>query len=590
MDFYTTRIQLYKAQLKKLRKTYNTISLFRLLAAVGLLFCVYFSFVQQNRLPYMLGAIVFLVLFIILMYYHSAISQKRRQAEALVQINRDELQYLEQGVAVFDDGAEYTDPNHSYSYDLDIFGRNSLFHSINRTETYKGKGRLAQMLLSQLNAVDILSNQEAIKELATLPESRQEIMALGKTGKDSATVYNRLLQWAGSTPVQLSAVVKAIAFIMPVAFVGSLIAYIITGNTLFSNGAGYVFGFNLLFILGAVKRIKNEVKDNTEIHTIISRYGQTLAAIESANFTSNKLKALQQDLATNNQKASVSITKLGWLFSQMDSMNNVFGAALMNGTLLYHLHIFNALLQWKKDHAAHIAVWLDTIAEVEALGSFANMYYNNPDFTFPELNANHSVAFKDLAHPLLKKEVRVGNDITFSPAFTILTGSNMSGKSTFLRSLGVNMVLAGTGSPVCASYASVYPMQLLVSMRLSDSLVNSESYFFAEIKRLKTIMEAQQNERAFVLLDEILRGTNSDDKQTGTIAVVKKMVQLKAVGAIATHDIEVCATALDYPQALVNRCFEAQIINDELYFDYRLRDGICKNKSATFLMQKMGVI
>lgn len=172
----------------------------------------------------------------------------------------------------------------------------------------------------------------------------------------------------------------------------------------------------------------------------------------------------------------------------------------------------------------------------------------------------------------------------------ILTGSNMSGKSTFLRSLGVNMVLGGIGSVVCASEATILPLPVLVSMRLSDSLSDSESYFFAEIKRLKQIMDVLEEKPAFVLLDEILRGTNSDDKRNGTIEVVKKIIAQKAIGAIATHDIEVCLTTNLHPEILTNRCFEVEIRDNELYFDYKLRSGICKNKSATFLMQKMGVI
>lgn len=166
----------------------------------------------------------------------------------------------------------------------------------------------------------------------------------------------------------------------------------------------------------------------------------------------------------------------------------------------------------------------------------------------------------------------------------------MSGKSTFLRSLGINMVLAGIGSVVCASSASIHPLPILVSMRLSDSLADNESYFYAEIKRLKQIMNCLEKERSFVLLDEILRGTNSDDKRNGTVEVIKKMIQKNAIGAIATHDIEVCLTTNTYPQQLINKCFEAQIIDNDLYFDFKLRDGVCKNRSASFLMQKMGVI
>ena len=166
----------------------------------------------------------------------------------------------------------------------------------------------------------------------------------------------------------------------------------------------------------------------------------------------------------------------------------------------------------------------------------------------------------------------------------------MSGKSTFLRTVGVNMVLAGIGAPVVAKSAEVHPLPVDVSMRLSDSLTDSESYFYAEVKRLKFIMEELSNGPRFVLLDEILRGTNSDDKRNGTIEVIRNIVRKEAYGGIATHDLEVCKTTKEFPKTLINKRFEVEIVNDELVFDYRLRDGICENKSASFIMKKMGVI
>ncbi|RYE57301.1 MAG: hypothetical protein EOP48_06100 [Sphingobacteriales bacterium] len=234
---------------------------------------------------------------------------------------------------------------------------------------------------------------------------------------------------------------------------------------------------------------------------------------------------------------------------------------------------------------------LAIIGEMEMLTSLANFSYNNPEYVFPKLNDSFEIQFKNLSHPLLDSMNRVGNDVDFCKEnFIILTGSNMSGKSTFLRSLGINMVLAGTGAPVCASQANIHPLKVLVSMRLSDSLSDSTSYFFAEIKRLKQIMGSLQKERSFVLLDEILRGTNSDDKRNGTIEVIKKMIAKNAIGAIATHDTEVCLTTQEFPHQLSNKCFEVAIVDNELFFDYKLRDGICQNKSATFLMKKMEVI
>ncbi len=228
---------------------------------------------------------------------------------------------------------------------------------------------------------------------------------------------------------------------------------------------------------------------------------------------------------------------------------------------------------------------------MEALSSLANLSYNNPGFAFPELNDHYAIRFKDIGHPMIDETKRVSNDISFAEHnFIILTGSNMSGKSTFLRTLGINMVLAGMGAPVCAAAASLHPLPILVSMRQSDSLADSESCFFAEVKRLKFIIDQLKGEVCFILLDEILRGTNSDDKRSGTIGVIENIIHKKAIGAIATHDLEVCLTTAAHPDRLINKCFEVEIIHNELCFDYKLRDGICKNKSATFLMQKMEII
>jgi DNA mismatch repair ATPase MutS len=231
------------------------------------------------------------------------------------------------------------------------------------------------------------------------------------------------------------------------------------------------------------------------------------------------------------------------------------------------------------------------IGELEAMNSLANFSYNNPSFSFPQLNNDSVVSLTNVGHPLIHAKKRIDNSIEFKDErFVILTGSNMSGKSTFLRTLGINMVLAGVGSPICATAATIHPMQVLVSMRLSDSLTESESYFFAEVKRLKEIMDTLESKKCFVLLDEILRGTNSDDKRNGTIEVIKKMIAKNAIGAIATHDLEVCLTTNLFPNILANKCFEVEIVNNDLVFDYKLRDGICQNKSASFLMKKMGVI
>ncbi|HUH25008.1 MAG TPA: hypothetical protein VLY87_00135, partial [Flavobacterium sp.] len=202
-----------------------------------------------------------------------------------------------------------------------------------------------------------------------------------------------------------------------------------------------------------------------------------------------------------------------------------------------------------------------------------------------------NIRFEELGHPLISKEKRVRNSIDFSQKkFVILTGSNMSGKSTFLRTVGINLVLSYAGAPIDAKNAHVYPLPLWVSMRLTDSLSDSESFFFAEVKRLKQIVTEAEKQPIFVLLDEILKGTNSDDKKTGTVGVIEKLHHLNTKGMIATHDLEVCQTTERHLETMTNKCFEVEIIDNELHFDYLLKDGVCQNKNATFIMKKMEII
>ncbi|MUV04370.1 DNA mismatch repair protein [Flavobacterium rakeshii] len=590
MNFYSSRLTHFTQQLEQLKKQYNTISFLRLIAVLGILFFGWQLLKTEGDFVYLPGIVIGIVAFAFLMKKHGTISKARTRARTLKAINIDEITFLKKEGIPFENGEEFIDFHHTYSYDLDIFGNRSLFHNMNRTQTFKGKEKLASLLLNVLPQDDILKNQEAIKELSAKPEWRQEIMAMGKMNKDNATVYKKLIGWSKSNLKGISISSLITSYVLPILLVFALIAYWITGNRDYLDVSGFLFVFNLGFLSTQFKLIKSEIADTTEIHEIIHNYGLIIEQIEKESFTSDKLKGLQQNLVLKNHKASEQIRRLSDLLSRMDTVNNLFAMILFNGAFLFHVHTLNTLLKWKKEHAEAISHWLDIIAEVEALNSLANLYYNNPEFTFPSLNNDYKVSFTDVAHPLLNVTTRIGNDVDFNPRFMILTGSNMSGKSTFLRSLGVNMVLAGVGAPVCAAQANIHALPVLVSMRLSDSLSDSESYFYAEIKRLKQIMDSLEHERAFVLLDEILRGTNSDDKQAGTIEVVKKMVARKAIGAIATHDIEVCNTTAQYLTDLRNSCFEAQIVDNDLYFDYKLRDGICKNKSATFLMEKMGVI
>lgn len=590
MEVYKVNKIAFLKTLNTIHKKYNRISFFRLLTIVLFLMFLYY-YIKTSDVLFIALSIFLFSLFIVLMRFHSKLVFQKQINQALLDINENEISYLERKKIPFENGQEFNDFHHPYAYDLDIFGEHSLFQNLNRTATFIGKKTLAKQLLTLLPNEEILRNHKAVKELAEKLEWRQDFLALAKISNDNKNSYNALLQWNKFESTPLSKTSILISFIAPSLFLGTFLGYLITSNSAFLSLLSILFVFNLGFMGNFLKRIQIEIANASNIDKIINQYGLLMQKIEDESFQSEKLIDLQQKLTFKKENASIHLKQLATLFSNMDTIGNFVTGLLFNGTFLFNFHVLKALIQWKKDHTEALEDWLEVIGEFEMLNSLANFSYNNPEFVYPALNANFEIDFTNLSHPLLNEKTRVGNDVSFHPEFfMILTGSNMSGKSTFLRSLGINMVLSGIGAPVCASRANVHPLPVLVSMRLSDSLSDSESYFFAEIKRLKQIMDELENRPAFVLLDEILRGTNSDDKRNGTIEVVKKVINKKAIGAIATHDIEVCLTTNEYPNVLTNKCFEVEIIDNDLHFDYKLRDGICKNRSATFLMKKMGVI
>ena len=590
MEIYYKLQSQHEFDLKLITKKYNLISVLRLICILLFLIFGYFFFKLEIAFYMYLSLIAFLI-FVILIKFHNKVSFQKEIKKALLTINKDEIDFLNRENNSFENGLEFQDFNHSYGYDLDIFGENSLYQSLNRTCTFIGKKTLSNSLLKVLPNEKIIENQQIIKELANKINWRQDFMSFAKVSNDKKYFYDNLISWSKFNSKPISKIDVMLSYLLPIIFGILVIAYINTKNDIFFNYISFLFITNLAFAARFLKRIKLENSNSTDIDKIVKQYGFLIQKIENETFSSKKGIDLQNNLKTDSEKASKSLNKLSQLFAKLDSIGNLLMTILLNGTILYHIHNLRGIIDWKNKNAHYLEKWLGIIGEFEMLNSFANFSYNNQDFVFPSLNNNFEISFENLSHPLLNSKTRIGNNVDFQPqSFMILTGSNMSGKSTFLRSLGINMVLAGIGAPVCATNANIHPLQILVSMRLSDSLSDSESYFYAEIKRLKQIMDELEKNQAFVLLDEILRGTNSDDKRSGTIEVVKKMMSKNAIGAIATHDIEVCLTTNDFPNQLVNKCFEVEIVNDDLYFDYKLHNGICKNKSATFLMKKLGVI
>lgn len=590
MQKYQDLLASHSEDLKQFTQSSKLISRARLIMGLLAIYSLYRWIRSENDLLAAVG-VVCIATFAILLRKHRQVQWKQRLSQTLVTINKNEIDFLDNRELHYYDGVEYIDQQHLYSYDLDLFGPYSLYHHINRCSTYAGKKSLAKLLLSILGKQDILANQGAIKELAPCVEWRQETQSLGLIVDDTKDNYDTLQTWTSKEVTTISPLVHVLSYLMPLLFVG-LIAYaILTQSLLFGYLGVLVFLINILILASQIKGIRAELLGSEKVADIFKKYGLIFESIEKQSFQSSKLKNLQDRIKIDGATASDQLSRLAMIFSNLQSVENLAGAALFNGAFLYHIHALRKLQDWKKQYAPHIIDWIDVIAEIESLGSIANMYYNNPDFTLPTINDNHMIQMDNAGHPLLAADTRVTNHVDFSQQpFIILTGSNMSGKSTFLRTLGINMVLAGIGSPICATHASIHPLPVIVSMRQTDSLADGESYFFAEIKRLQLLFNQFRNKTCFVLLDELLKGTNSDDKRSGTLATIRNVISAQAFGALATHDLEVCKITDEYPDALTNKCFEVEIKEDDLHFDYKLRDGICQNQSATFLMKKLGLI
>jgi len=316
-----------------------------------------------------------------------------------------------------------------------------------------------------------------------------------------------------------------------------------------------------------------------------------LNQIENEIFSSKELQEKQNQIKSNGKKASLIFKEFSKSLDALDNRNNLISAIFGNGLFLLDLKNSYKVEKWISEHANKVSDWFEVVSFFDAYNSLGNFAFNHPEFVFPEIIKNGPVInATQLGHPLLNKTKRVDSDLLIdNEQFFIVTGANMAGKSTFLRTVSLHIVMANVGLPVCSKSSQYFPVKLITSMRTNDSLSEESSYFFSELKRLKYIVEAIKKEPYFIVLDEILKGTNSTDKAIGSKKFVEKLVASNATGIIATHDLSLCEIEKELNE-VKNYFFDAEIINDELYFDYTLKQGVCKNMNASFLLKKMDII
>ncbi|MBQ0734316.1 MutS-related protein [Aquimarina celericrescens] len=584
-EFYREQKSLHTISLKKAKKQLAVSSTIRLLVFLAIVACVYFGYPNTQII---IGSILIgIVAFIFLVNRHTDLTNTKNKIEKLIEMNQLELDVFNDDVSQLASGKEFIDPSHPFSHDIDLFGERSFFQFVNRTKTLAGKDKLVTILAAN-TIEDIERKQEAIKNLSELPVWRQDFGATASLANITIPV-SIIQKWLQNyTPFVpkmmriLPALVSGISIIMLVL----LFLDLITFNM-------FLFWFFIgLGITGTqLKKINTLYSNASKVKDTFEQYYKLVDKIENTVFDAVLLKEKQKGVISKKEKASQTLKQFARILSAFDQRNNIMFGVIANGLMLWDILQSYRIEQWIKKNHDKVNQWFEVIAFFDAYNSLGNFAFNHPDYVYPKIISNDTILkAKELGHPLLRAKKRVNNDITIDhKQFLIITGANMAGKSTFLRTVALQIVMSNIGLPVCAKSCEYRPIKLISSMRTSDSLSDDASYFFSELTQLKTIVDALKEDEYFIILDEILKGTNSKDKAAGSRKFVEKLVAAQATGIIATHDLSLCEIAKDLPQ-VQNRFFDAQIINDELYFDYTFKNGVCQNMNASFLLKKMGIV
>jgi len=578
-------------KIKKLEMVFAVVKLF--IATSGVFFLFKITALNQNL--YLILLLTAMFLFGVAAVGHENIIKKRKKIETLKQVNEFELKALKHEFPGSFNGEYFRNEGHNFSNDLDIFGAKSVFHYINRSHTSIGQKTLASQLESAseraIQAAFIQLRQQAVLELTPALDLRQNIQVHGKQISDSAKRLDALSVLL-EEPQYISQKRLLITTIR--------VAPVITLALFILLGLGIPWPIPVAaFIIQTIFNRRYQKKNN-RIYLLTSRnarilkaYASIIAEIENSDFSSTLLQELRRGLSYEERPASYYIHKFSRIFSFFELRQSELLHFFLDNLLFWDMHCIFFIEKWKQKIAPKLLLWFDSIGQFEALASMASLYFNHPEWVLPEIKEGEfSFAASSLGHFLIPKGERVNNDISLQGNGNILvvTGPNMAGKSTFLKTVGVNLALALAGGPVCALSCSFVPVRLYSSMKISDSLDKNLSLFYAELQRLKIILSAsKEKEPIFFLLDEILKGTNALDRQMGAFALLKQLTALGASGIVATHDLELTKLEKEHPGKIMNCHFDGLVEGDQLIFDYRLKKGRCMSFNALVLMRRIGI-
>lgn len=587
---YRNNVSMSENELKHVSKKIFAIGVLRFIAFV----CMIIPVIVFWGDSMLFSVFIPTVFFLWLVKKHDYYFRYRDFLKKKIEVNRAESNTLNYDYSAFDSGEEFIDYNHSYTFDLDVFGKSSLFQSVNRCSTEMGKKILAGWFKSHLEDKKAIEERQAgVKELVPDVSFRQNLRIAGLLKNNFSVNVDDLKTW-----VSVSTCFGNNLFLHYLPYVVAIVNTMALGLMFAGIISEYLF---LLLFFSFLVLSTFFSRRITKLQTVYERkadmllvYAEQMELIEKKNFSSAALLNVKEKLqCSDGSSAFAALSRLLQMMNFLDQRGNVLINVLLNGFMFWELFQIMRIEKWREQHSGELYGWLEAVGELEAYSSLATFSYNNPEYLFPVItDGTFYLRGEDLGHPLIHRDkcVKNGINIGSTPSCIIVTGANMAGKSTYLRTVGVNFLLACIGAPVCAGCFEIVPVRLVTSLRTNDSLINNESYFFAELKRMKMIIDRlSSGERLFIILDEILRGTNSKDKQKGSFAVISQFMKLNTNCIIATHDLQLGVLEDVYPDKVKNFCFEADIENDELVFSYKMRTGTAHNMNACFLMNKMGI-
>lgn len=588
-EVYQKQILKYSETLKTLKTKRTYFGWLRLFIVIVILFFIYRLFFNSSLLDWAVVA-AGIAVFLYVISVDADNNKHISETERLLSINNEELAILSGNYYNREDGQSFMPEDHPYAGDIDLFGRASVYQYINRCTSQQSKKLLATLLLHHSDNNTIIQRQEAAKSLAQHYEWRQHFQSAGMAAPLTFNGEKKIIFWLNMHSPFSQKTWQYVPYVFTAITLACSGAYIL--NWLSSSAFSLLVFVFFLFAKYTSSKVGKTFMALSGIEDEVSTiYGQ-LKQAESLPAASPLLDSYKLVLVSE-KNGSDSIRELKQIMHRFNFRLNLVVFIILNTFLLWDVRQTNSLYKWKARYAKSVPHWFTILANIEIISTLATLTFNHPNWVFPKIVEEHfTLSGEQIGHPLINAEKRVNNSFTTtgSGKISIITGSNMAGKSTFLRSIAVNLVFAQMGAPVCANAFTCSVAALYSSMRIADNLAENTSTFYAELKKLKSIIdEVKKNEKVFILLDEILRGTNSLDRHTGSEALIKQLIREQAVAVIATHDVDLANLENESPAAITNYNFDVQVEGEELYFDYKLKTGICKSMNASILMKKIGI-